>query len=175
MSNNENPEQYYCLSGGRSLHSPTAARSSQLFACAGTLAGSGPSMQKAPIGFRYDVNAGWLNIQLKTVQELRKLPVDWNSYGADPPNHKAAYWCEETLREMNALRIWDGRVSPSGEGGIAIVFRHSEKYADIEFLNDSSILAVKKSAGNPSEAWEISADKDSLKDALEEIRLFLGT
>lgn len=173
MSNNDSAEPYFCLTGSSRCPIPSSSRSSQVFTFAGTFAGHSVPTNAASIGFRYDVSADWLNLQYKSVQKLKKLCHNWNSYGADPPNHKAVYWCEETLREMNALGMREGRVSPSGEGGLAIVFRRDGKYADIELLNDGSILAVRKVEACPSEAWEVPADRGSLIEALSVIKSFL--
>lgn len=122
--------------------------------------------------FRYFVSSAscssWLSQQLEKVRNFKKLTHNWNSYGADPPNDWSSYWTYLALIVLEQMGL-RGTVNPSGEGGLAIVFRRGDTYADIEFLNDQSLLAVIRHGTSPSEAWELKPNMKALRETIRKI------
>lgn len=118
-------------------------------------------------------NTSWYNNQLSELESLKNLQTNWDSYGAEAPNHNAIYWARETLDLMHEKGIFQGTLVPSAEGGLAISFRSGNKYSDIEFLNSGDILAVIHKSNKPPKVWEVSWNKDDIEQSLEEISSFL--
>ncbi len=67
------------------------------------------------------------------------------------------------------------RVVPSAENGVGIVFRSTSRYADLEFLNTGEISAALLDNEQPPETWEVPAEEEDLRVALERIREFIGS
>lgn len=108
------------------------------------------------------------------LQELRELPTDWNSYGAEPPNEDSYCWSKVILKTLPEIGLNLTKILPSAEGGIGIVFSRNGRIADIECLNSGEILAAQSDRQNEPEVWEIKPSSENIKKSLEKIRDFLS-
>ncbi len=126
---------------------------------------------------------GWVVEAHRSIAAFRELAVDWDSYGADPPNETAIRSAQRVLGVLAGFDFKPSGVSPSAEGGICFWFDASgvvslwdggsTLYADIECFNDSEVLAVTSDGkGNP-DVWEVGVEPD-LKGTIGRIRGFLG-
>jgi hypothetical protein len=86
---------------------------------------------------------------------LLDLKPDWDSYKGDPPSLEVI----EKLRvALNAIRSTfpPHHICASAEGGAAFCWFNSPKYADIEFLNDGSVLACTTNTNNDIQVWDVT-------------------
>ena len=103
------------------------------------------------------------------VDALRKLPNDWDSYGAPPPSIKTSKGAKVALRVLLHQGLQPSRVTPSGEGGVALVFINDSRYADIEFLNTGDILAGFVSKATSARVLTLTSP-DDVGSVVSEIR-----
>jgi hypothetical protein len=76
------------------------------------------------------------------LENLRSLPSNWDSYGAEPPDERSLSSAGFLLSRFAATECMPSRLIPSAEGGVALVFEEPGKYADIECFNDGDIVAA---------------------------------
>jgi hypothetical protein len=115
----------------------------------------------------------WFLKYVSLLEQLRKLPENWDSYGADPPNLTALYWSKTVLELLLEINFTPNKITASVENGVGISFIQGEKYADIECFNTGEILAVTSDKqGNPN-VWQVDDNLDSIKSALEKIYVFI--
>jgi hypothetical protein len=108
------------------------------------------------------------------LEQLGKLPNNWNSYGAEAPNVTAQYWAEQILTALLKANLPPLRLKPSAENGVAIIFRSGDKYADIECFNNGSIMAVMSNGAGHPEVWEIFPHDDGeIEHAIRKINGFI--
>jgi hypothetical protein len=107
------------------------------------------------------------------LDELSKLPIDWDSDGAEPPNSISLYWAKIALNILDEMSFRPNHITPSVENGIGISFISDNKYADIECFNTGEILAVTSDRKEKPNVWEVANNRDDLKSALENIRVFI--
>jgi len=102
---------------------------------------------------------------------LWHLEKNWDSYGADAPNHAAIGAAREFLHEVAKGKLDYKRILPSAEGGVAVAFFHEEKRAIAEFLNDGTknLILYEKSGAVTS----LQPADDSPMAFLDTIRAFL--
>jgi hypothetical protein len=105
------------------------------------------------------------------LSRLWHLERNWDSYGADAPNHASISAARDFLRATFKEDIGYKRILASAEGGVAVVFFHGEKRAIAEFLNDGTrdLLLYEKSGVVSS----IEPSDDSPDAFLDAIRIFL--
>ena len=108
------------------------------------------------------------------LQKLKRLESDWNGYGAEPPNKTA---CRGALVILILLQL-EGmtpprRLAPSAEGGIAIIFRSGENYADFECLNTGDITVTLANDASEPDVWEVSST-NQIAEAVSRIHEFIG-
>jgi hypothetical protein len=101
---------------------------------------------------------------------LRKLRVDWDSYGAEPPNALAVSALRRILLQVSQAGLEPTKIAPSAEGGAAVCFVHEDKYADVECFNNGDVLAVTSEEGRDLEVWEVSEESAAVERTLEKIR-----
>jgi len=79
---------------------------------------------------------------MRQLETLSGLEPGWDSYDAPPPNTQAIESARDFMVSLSSPEQAPApmRVCASVEGGVGIVFRHGAKYADVEFLNDGSIV-----------------------------------
>lgn len=107
------------------------------------------------------------------LDELSKLPINWDSYGAEPPNSTALYWARIALNILDEMSFRPNHITPSVENGIGISFISDNKYADIECFNTGEILAVTSDRKEKPNVWKVVNNQDDIKSALENIRVFI--
>lgn len=107
------------------------------------------------------------------LEELSKLPCNWDSYGASPPNATALHWAEVILNLLTEANIAFSKITPSVESGIGISFISKDRYADIECFNTGEIAAVLSDGQGNINTWEVGKDTPSIKFALDKIHAFM--
>lgn len=91
----------------------------------------------------------------KSLSRLSRVVDNWNSFGSERPSAESirkATTIAETL--INFGLIPDGIV-PSAEGGVAICFVRSGKYADVECFNTGEILGVRYKDRDTPVVWAV--------------------
>ncbi len=93
---------------------------------------------------------------MKQLGALRSLKPGWDSYDAPPPHQQAIESARDFLGSVLASESAPApaRVCASVEGGVGIVFQRDSRYADVEFLNDGSIVGGASDGGGPVEVTE---------------------
>jgi len=114
--------------------------------------------------------------QLAKLDSFRRLRRGWDSYEAEPPSETAT---DNARRVLEVLWGEDAeartRLSPSVEGGVAIVFTGLEdRYADLECFNDGEILAITSEGSAEPSVWPVGADAVSLREAVVKIIAFVN-
>jgi hypothetical protein len=102
--------------------------------------------------------------------DLSTLKSNWDSYGAPSPNHNAFDNALRILKFMKASDLEAVNIVPSAEGGIGICFKRTDRYADIEALNDGTILGVRYVGMETPVLITEDGSDDSIKAGLEQIR-----
>jgi hypothetical protein len=108
-------------------------------------------------------------VKLKQIENDRTLWVE-DSPGPSP---QAMGWAQVVLQRLKASEFEPTRVVASAQGGVAFCFLKGKKYADIECLNNGSILGVISDEYGRPVAWEIGADPNSISEAAARIRAFV--
>jgi hypothetical protein len=112
---------------------------------------------------------GWLQQQVEKVRSFRKLPQNWDSYGAEPPSPAAVFWAEEVLETVSLKGYQSGWVEPSAEGGVMIAFRRGTDFGSIECYNSGSIVAVLSDGHGTIDARTVAPTARSLEDAVSQV------
>lgn len=102
--------------------------------------------------------------------DLVNLKSNWDSYGAPSPNSVAF---DNALRILKFIKLSDLEVLsvvPSAEGGVALCFKSGERYADVETLNDGSIIGVRYVGMEAPVLIDVEGSDRSIRSALEEVR-----
>jgi hypothetical protein len=77
------------------------------------------------------------------LNDLYRVPDDWNAYGSPSPTKPAIEISRGILNSLSAERLPPERVLPSADGGVALVFvTDTENRAVIETLNDNSVFVL---------------------------------
>jgi hypothetical protein len=108
------------------------------------------------------------------LDKLRDLPKDWDTYKADPPNDFALDWAREILSILIESGFPPTKIMASVEGGVGFVFTKKDKYGDIECLNSQEIVAVIYDRKTEPDAWTVALDSQSIRLAIDKIRVFLN-
>ncbi len=87
---------------------------------------------------------------------LRGLRPGWDSYDAPVPSPQAIESASDFLGSVLASESAPApvRVCASVEGGVGIVFQRGSRYADVEFLNDGSIVGGALNGSGPVDVTE---------------------
>jgi hypothetical protein len=104
------------------------------------------------------------------IQALVGLRQNWDSYGAPPPNERAASNAIRVLNLLESIRLDPTRILASAEGGIGICFIRGDRYADIECSNEGEVLGVYYIGPQMPALLETDASDASILAALERIR-----
>jgi hypothetical protein len=102
--------------------------------------------------------------------DLSTLKSNWDSYGAPSPNHNAFDNALRILKFMKASDLEAVNIVPSAEGGLGLCFKRTDRYADIEALNDGTIIGVRYVGTETPVLITVDDSDDSIKVALEQIR-----
>ncbi len=135
--------------------------------------------QVEALGRRYVVESGQFSHEWKSlfdrVEALGKLGEDWNTYGAPAPNEEAIASARATLEAAHEKALVPNEILPSVEGGVVVQFSTATGHADIESLNDGTMLAMTSSPPRDPRAWPVRNEPRAIEDALEEIREFVAS
>lgn len=82
------------------------------------------------------------------------------SRDASTPNALARRNAERVLEALRLHGLKPARVIVSGEGGLAFIFDGGSRYADVECLNDGSVLAGILDFEGESEVLELNLDDE---------------
>jgi len=112
------------------------------------------------------------NALVDRVDALRKLEQDWDAEGGAAPAEAVVAIARTVLEMLFHLNLLPVDVVPSAEGGVGIVFKSGERYADIEFFNDGDIVVtMSKRDGRPL-VFEV---KEITPEEIERVRTFLNS
>jgi len=107
--------------------------------------------------------------------DLSMLRSNWDSYGAPSPNLDAFNNALRILKSMEPADLEVLSVVPSAEGGIGLCFRKQDRYADIEALNDGTILGVRYVGMEAPVLINVDGSDYSISAGMAEIRNHIGT
>ena len=100
-------------------------------------------------------SSGWLTAYSAQIDQLNKLPINWNSYGSNPPNFIAIDTAREVLDALWHLQVPPSRVAPLADEGIVIWLTLNEHQICIESLNSGTIvMEIGRSDGSFEEVYE---------------------
>ena len=106
------------------------------------------------------------------------LRHDWDTYGAEAPNDAARQSAGRVLDLLEEYLLPPSRVSPSAEGGIALLFLggngDGEKRAGIELYNTGEAVAATWSGQDAPTVWDLDGSESLFKKAIEQIRVHLA-
>ena len=105
----------------------------------------------------------------RRLAEIRHLPADWNGDEILLPNDMAMMNAQKLLNTLMDVSVLPAAIVPSAEGGVGFVFRRGALYADIECLNDGSVLAVTSDRQGQPTAWEVRPDYLGFQHAIGRI------
>ena len=109
-------------------------------------------------------------LQRSELSDMVNLPDDWDGYGAKPPSSKAVEQAQHVLRMCFGRELVPVAVLPSSEGGVGIAFMRTGRYADIEMLNNKTVLAVVSGDDTEPEVWSLTFTDDCLEEAIGRIK-----
>lgn len=117
----------------------------------------------------------WYSKSMSQLKTLELLSKNWKNDEMLPPNRHAFYWASEALEILREINFPCDRIAASIEGGICIAFlspNNKNKYADIEFFNNSEILAATTDRISNPKIWKVSFG--NMRKSLKEIRRFIN-
>ena len=103
-----------------------------------------------------------------------QLAMGWDTYGAEAPNDQARNLASELLGLLENASLAPARLLPSAEGGIAMSFVEGEQRAEIEIYNTGEIAAATYAGQGEPAVWSLDANETSLKNAIEQFRVYLS-
>ena len=105
---------------------------------------------------------------------LGKLPENWNSYGALPPNRTALFRAHRVLQEALRSNFPPQAVKASPDEGVGIVFVSAKGQSAIECLNTGNIFLVLSGTSSAGPIVRpVSQTAEHIKEAIEEIQSLL--
>ncbi len=107
------------------------------------------------------------------IKKIENLKPDWDSYGAEPPHEKAITHARYILEKSLSI-IQPQRIIASVEGGVGLVFQSEHGCADIECLNDGTIMAAIKRYGDTPDFRELTCDDSEINIILQDIKRALA-
>ena len=108
---------------------------------------------------------------MRQLETLRGLRPGWDSYDAPVLSPQAIELARDFLGSVLASESAPTpvRVCASVEGGVGIVFQRGSRYADVEFLNDGSIVGGASDGGGRVDVAEWrDADTKEMLDWISE-------
>jgi hypothetical protein len=90
------------------------------------------------------------------IDELKKLPDNWDSYAAAPPNDKAECNARLIINALERHNMDLDGISPDAEGGLGLYWNRSHAYADIECYNDGNVLGLSSDRKGTINVWYVS-------------------
>jgi len=87
------------------------------------------------------LDVGWLHKSILRLNELRTLPANWDSYGAEPPNPIICDLVQRTLFDLRELNLPEPFLAPVANGSIYLKFKVPPREIGIEFDDPSGRYA----------------------------------
>ena len=107
------------------------------------------------------------------IDALARLPVNWNSYDAEPPNDAAVKSALSVLEMASTLGALPDRADASAENGIVLSFANGNRYSDIECYNSGEVFGAMHDRPHEPHVWNIGCGKQEIRAALNSIREFI--
>jgi hypothetical protein len=108
------------------------------------------------------------------LRRLSRLSNNWDSYGSESPSPESISLALEIGASFIKLGLFPDATVPSSEGGVALCFIRNKKYADVEFFNSGSVIAVRHSPEDDPKAWTITRDNATITTAATIISQYLS-
>jgi len=100
-------------------------------------------------------SSGWLTAYSEQIDQLNKLPTNWNSYGSNPPNLIAVDTAREILDALWHIQVPPSRVAPLADEGIVIWLMLNSCRISIESLNSgTTVMEINRSDGSLEKVYE---------------------
>lgn len=98
---------------------------------------------------------------LEALDELAYFQLDWDSYGAEPPND----WAIDEAIGMVTLFVnrMPDRIKPSVIGGVGITFYNDDKKVYVEIYNDEKVYALFSDGVTDPEVLEVTDYNELMK------------
>lgn len=116
----------------------------------------------------------WLKRFNDDLQALAALESDWDSYGSQPPNMTAIELARTVLEVLAEMGLMPLSLAPSPDEGVSISFLKGKRLAAIECFNTGEIVAVTSDGSGSPRVWGVGVDREAIREALEEMRDFVG-
>lgn len=121
------------------------------------------------------INQTMAQVELENrLRKLARLSRNWDSYGSEAPSAASISSALEVAAAFIKLGLIPDVTVPSSEGGVALCFIRNKKYADVEFFNSGSIIAVRHSPQDDPTAWPITRDNGTIESAAKIISQYLS-
>jgi hypothetical protein len=115
----------------------------------------------------------WQKSFQNKLEDLRKVPNNWNGYGSTGPNSTALESCQTILGILHEKNLQPSSIYPSAEEGVTITFAYDHKRGIIECYNDGDIISFTYQGDNPAEIREISNFVSELREEISHIEDFI--
>jgi hypothetical protein len=112
-----------------------------------------------------------------TLEALKTLPDDWDTYDAVHPSANAIETARSLLDSLDSCGLLPDRIAASADGGVALTITRGQRYAVIECTNDGEVVAATSNGYGAVDSWEvpgeIGADESEVQATLHRIGAFL--
>ena len=108
------------------------------------------------------------------LEQLAKLPANWDSYGTENPSRMAIITALAIAKAFVEFDLLPDAISASSEGGVAICFMRNQRYADIECFNSGDVLAVRYSKNDEPKAWVVEPSPDATNATIRTVSAYLS-
>lgn len=89
--------------------------------------------------YRIFEDRSWLSSARRKLEELSKLPENWNTYGSRPIQAEAIETTAKLISDLIKLRMPEPNIFPVSGGGIQLEWENSNCELEIEIMPDKSI------------------------------------
>jgi hypothetical protein len=110
----------------------------------------------------------------KQLDEIKKLPDNWNGYETSAPNSLAFHTVEEISLILHEMDFWPTQLNPSAEEGMSLTFYNNGKYGVLECYNDGNLCAAIYERDQEPNVWEVDNSVDEIELALDRINEFVN-
>lgn len=110
------------------------------------------------------------------LDDIEKLPENWDGDGAQPPSKNAIRIAKETILMIQQVEHSPRSVQATLDGGVVITFLNDNKHADLEFCEDGDAIVLMEDLRDRKETiFELSSSPSEIKKALGIINEYLAT
>lgn len=99
------------------------------------------------------------------------LKPNWDSYGAEPPNHICFDAAKNFLDQLKNSDFKPSRIAPSAVNGIGISFYNQDKHIYVEFYNNGLPYFL---MSNEKEDHTEVEELNNIEEQIEKMRTFLN-